>query len=189
MTGLAGTGKTSTIECLAAPASSRIAICRPSDAIRQYASGRYIPLASRADYNRVHDEMLAQDPDAMTRPILEAARTHTLVIIDGLRVYKHAQLLAKELGGQYKTAVMTCPDEIRAERILRDQTRLARDSATPHTVTEVLQDEQCVLDTWYEFPHVLAMHDLTPKPIDTSQYSTPEAAAQIALALRPLISY
>jgi cytidylate kinase len=186
ITGLAGTGKTSTINRLAST-TPRVCVSSPGETIRHVAAAQGIMLTSRAEYNCLHDEIIRDDPEAITSPILEQAKTYPLVLIDGLRVYSHARWLRKELGDRYRTAVLTCPDEIRAKRILEDNSRTQRDSSHFADIQAVLKDEQSVVDSWYQFPKVLAMHDLTPEPIDTFRYSPDDIAAQIALAIRPYI--
>lgn len=151
ITGLAGTGKSSTVERLSV-GSQEIAVFRPSDVLRKYAGEHAITLSSREDYQNTRDMIIAGNPRVLIDPVLELAQIHPLVLVDGMRVYEDALAIQKELDSTskvYKTAILVCPDTVRAQRILRDSDRQYRDTARLTTQQEILADEQADLNGSY----------------------------------------
>lgn len=91
--GEAGAGKSSVVKALAADGFE---VVGPGDLIRDYAANKGVELRSRKDNVELHRAMVAEDADAIVRPVL--ASSARLLAIDGLRVYAHARRIADAVG-------------------------------------------------------------------------------------------
>ncbi len=185
-TGPARAGKSSTAAALAE--NQDIPIVRHSALIEQYAAqqGLSISKDDRSTYDAAYLALDHEDPHHLTDLVLELTLTQPLVIIDGLRAYRDAQLFKAALGDQYRTATFTAPDPI---RYTRDNAIRAKEGKPPRSFEGFLADEKVNAAAGYGMLDVFAMHDVSPEPIDTSKFANSRTvAAQVALYIRPYIS-
>lgn len=173
--GCAGSGKTALIGAIF---GEEVTVFRPSDEIRKYAAEHSIPLATRVDYAAVHDIMHEHSPDYMVGKIM---RLRGKVVLDGLRVYPHAQHL-KTVAPDYHTVGLVCPDEVRFSRVINDSRRKNRPETIPSSLQEFLEEEEHEIRN-YGLLKVLDMHDVSPEKFNTDR-PFKELAFDLTLALR-----
>lgn len=137
-------------------------IFRPSDVIRTYAAAHGVTLRFRSDYTTCHAKMLAEDSDAILRPVLR--NPNDLVWVDGLRVPAHAEHFRRELG--MRTLALDASPEIRFRNIKAAAGwERYRDEAHINSLEDLLADE--ATDNGNTDPHeanveaIMAMADYT----------------------------
>ncbi len=178
VTGRGGVGKTSLIESVF---GSEWTVFRPSDVLRENADRLGVTLSSRADYAKVHDTLSREHPNFM---VDEITRLRGKVVLDGLRVYSHAEKLQEIVGpNKYFTTVLTCPDEMRLDRLKRR----SRPDSTPKTIEDMNTQDQSELGEHFGFERVIAMANLPQGTFDTSG-SLNEVAFKYDLIVRAAIS-
>jgi adenylate kinase family enzyme len=172
--GEAGAGKSTLATKLA---EQGFELFRPSDVIRAFAERESIPLSKRQDYVDLHRKMVAEDPYAMIRPLLE--RDVEGLVIDGLRVQALAQLLERDFGMHTialdKPSTMTeeAWANMRHERIRgASHLRTYRDRSIIGHLADFRADEQADRVDGSDFephiPNVMAMAGVRGIVIDAS---------------------
>jgi hypothetical protein len=132
--GLPCSGKGSACESMRARG---IPVHRPSDAIKEFALSRGLPLASRQDYIDAHNGMNAVNPYTIIEPALDSEAL--VACFDGLR----APILLERLEAlvpHVATVALLCPIEERFHRAKKDTSRKGAYRA-PDTLDEFLAIE------------------------------------------------
>lgn len=191
VSGLSGTGKTSTAEEIVRYYRTwkdvSATLFQPSELLRTEAAARGIPLLQRSDYHKAHMVLEQENPNFMTRRIERLTQNFGVVCIDGLRKYNHAQTLQHKFSQPgslvtYRTSLLAAPDSVRHDRVLRDAERRNRPESVPQNLKLFVESELPDIESpYYEMPKVWAMRDAPETPIDTSLIS-PWQTAQIIIS-------
>lgn len=160
--GFPGSGKSSVCNHLVR--AYGFSLYRPSDSLRAYAKQHNRTLDGREDYVRVHEELIASDPNAIVQPIYDS--NDRLVCLDGMRAPAPFRRLKRELDA--KLIYLECPIEQRFARILSDTSRTGH-RAQP-SIEAFQKDESA--DYHNDNPHLPSMDEmiaLADYTIDASQ--------------------
>ena len=182
LTGEANTGKSTVINKYLRPIGFEpLSI---SGLLSTLAAERGITLCGRDGYRAFHASICKEGPDAMIGPIM--SHPARLLVLDGLRKHTYAKTLQASFGGNYNTCVLACPREVAYGRAVLAQK--AKDVLSGLDAYSREQDAE-LADGTMDFSRVLAMHDLTPYPIDASRESIvvgPEVVAAVVARLQQL---
>ncbi len=160
--GFAGSGKSSVCEYLVAHYG--FSLYRPSDALRAYAKQHGRILSGREDYIKCHEEMIANDPNAIIRPVFES--NSQLICLDGMRAPAPFQKLRRELDA--KLIYLHCDIEERFKRTQNDTARTGH-RALPDLETFRSDEAPDYDNPNQQLPNMNAMITLADYTIDASQ--------------------
>ncbi len=164
-----------------------------SEYIRGYAVDHGIQPDSRIAYSAAHDVLQAKIPHAITDQILRLAETDvSLVVVNGLRVYQDAQRLQEVIGDSYNTIALVCDGQERYRRELHSPKHSGQSLGKQPTPDEFFKDEEIDYNPRWGFSEVIAMHNVSDSPLDTTHLSpiqTIEAGRLILRSYVPMISH
>jgi cytidylate kinase len=149
--GYPGAGKT--IACEHLQTKYGFEVYKTSDVLRRYAAEHDIVLQGRKDYITCHKALIADDPDAIIRPVLENMAER--ICLDGMRAPAPWQRLRQQRNA--KLIYLECSIEQRFANAIGDASRIAADRI-PTTLEAFRADE--LPDYHNDNPELPSMDDL-----------------------------
>jgi cytidylate kinase len=172
--GQAGAGKTTVAEYLRV--KHAFSLFRPSDTVRTYAKRHGIVLKSRQDYIACHRKMYDENPEVITRAVINTEGDR--ICLDGLRAPIEVRALQKRCN--MLTIALIAPPRIRFERVLTERIkRKNRDASNITTFESFLADEEADnISTDQRDPNVSTVLKMADFTVDTS-IAAPEVLYKI----------